>query len=327
MRVYQHSGVVPASGAVMALAAGVLAAPVLGVVYSFTFYYIPWVYLNFLLALAFGIGTGYVVGRTAREGKIRNVIAVGAIALASIVVGIYAEWASTIYAMCPPLELPQLWADIGFKSFHPLAIVLLMLDLFAEGSWGMTANSTVHGWPLVVLWVTEAGLVTATAIGTAVQQIANVPFCEACQKWVSSHSPHFYTGDGSEPVWTEVQQGTFETLALTPRADATEPTYVRLALATCDGCSGSNFLTITACRNTVDNKGNPKLEEKNLVTNLILESVQVDIIQAASIIAPAAGEGPLPTVQLPPGALPAGAGNWTLQSNQATVPLSPAGKP
>jgi hypothetical protein len=322
MRIYQHSGAVPAGGAAMALAAGAIAAAVLGIVYSFTFYYIPYVYLNFLLVVAFGLGTGYVVGFAAREGNIRNVVAVGTIALIAAAVGIYAEWGSTVYAMCPPLELPLLWAKLGLFSFLPQNIVVVMLDLFAEGSWGMTANSTVHGWPLVVLWIVEAGLITSIAIGTAVKQVANVPFCEACQKWVSSHSPHFYAGDGSESVWSEVQQGTFETLALTPRATTGEPTYVRLALATCDGCSDSNFLTITVCRNTVDNKGNPRLEETNLVSNLILEPVQVDIIQAANVIAPAAGEGPLPAIQLPQGA-----GNWTLQqANQATVPLTPAGK-
>jgi hypothetical protein len=305
MRVYQHSGVVPVGGAVMALAAGALASAALGIVYSFSFYYIPYVYLNFVLAAAFGIGTGFVVGFAAREGSIRNVVAVGTIALVAALTGIYAEWGSTMYAMCPTLELPLLWNQVGLLSFLPQNIVIVMLDLFAEGSWGMTADSTVHGWPLVVLWLVEAGLITSIAIGTAVKQIADVPFCEACQRWVSSHSPHFYAGNGSESVWDEVKHGTFETLALTPRAATTEPTYVRLALATCDGCSDSNFLTITACRNTIDGKGNPRLEETNLVTNLILESVQVDIIQAANIIAPAAGEGPLD--------LPKDAGNWTLQ--------------
>ena len=37
--------------------------------------------LNFVMALAVGAGTGYVVGQTAIQGKIRNVAAVGAIAL------------------------------------------------------------------------------------------------------------------------------------------------------------------------------------------------------------------------------------------------------
>src|SRR5437868_1816146 len=81
------------------------------------------------------------------------------------------------------------------------------------------------------------------------------PCCERCQEWVGGLSPHFYVGDGTEPVWSEVQAGVFETLALTPRANGTEPTYVRLTLRVCDGCSESNYLTITACRRYVDDKG------------------------------------------------------------------------
>jgi hypothetical protein len=121
-------------------------------------------------------------------------------------------------------------------------------------------------------------------------------------------------GDGTEPVWTEVQQGTFETLAMTSRATGAEPTFVRLTLKTCDGCSDSNFLTITGCKNTVDGKGNPKLEENNLITNLILQPTQVDIIQAANMIAPAMGS------ELP--AMLVGGNDWTIQKpGQATEPI------
>jgi hypothetical protein len=192
--------------------------------------------------------------------------------------------------------------------------VAVMLNLFADGSWGLSGNTTVHGWPLVALWIIEAGVIITLSVMTAVAQIADRPFCEACQRWVSGHAPHFYVGDGTEPVWNEVQQGTFETLAMTSRATGAEPTFVRLTLNTCEGCSDSNFLTITACRNTVDNKGNPKLEEKKVITNLILAPQQVDIVQAANMIAPAAGE------ELPPALT--GGDNWTLQKpSQATEPL------
>jgi hypothetical protein len=306
MRVYQHSGAVPPTGAIMALAAGSLASAVFGIAYSFSFYYIPYVYLNFILAAAFGGGTGWVVGVCAKEGKIRNVAAVGTLALIAVLAGIYAEWGSTVYAMFPAAEISRLWAKVGISTFHPLAIVRLMQGLFAEGSWGMTANNNVTGWPLVGLWVFEAGLVICTCIATAVAQIAEHPFCEACQRWVSGHTPHFYAGDGSESVWTDVQHGTFEPLALTPRAEGSEPTYVRLTLKSCDGCSDSNFVTITACQNTVDSKGNPKHVETNLVSNLILQPTQVEIIEAANILAPAPGETATP--------MPGATGSWTMQS-------------
>jgi hypothetical protein len=315
MQVYKHSGAVPALGAIKALIAGSLTAMTLGVVYAFVFYYIPYVYLNFLMAIAVGVGSGYVVGQAALHGKIRNISVVGGIALLATLAGIYAEWGATIYAMYPTSELPQLWAKAGLKPFLPQSILLLMVELFDKGSWGLSANTTVHGWPLVALWLVEVALIVSAAIGAATRSIAERPFCERCQEWITGHSPHVYVGEGCEPVWTEVQNGTLETLALTPRATGDEPTYVRLTLQVCEGCSDSNYLTITACQKTIDSKGNPGLEERDLVTNLHVSATQVEIIQAANLIAPQAGELPLKR--------PTPSGNWTLEdATRATASWS-----
>jgi len=316
MQVYRHSGATPLIGAVKALLAGSLAAIGLGVVYCFSFYYVPYVYLNFVMAVCVGAGAGYVVGQTAIHGKIRNVNAVGGIALLAALAGIYAEWGTTIYALYPAAELPQFFAKAGLKPFLPQNIVVLMAELFARGSWGLAANAMVTGWPLVALWLVEAGLILAAAVGAATLRIADRPFCERCQEWVGGLTPHVYVGDGTEPVWTEVQRGIFESLALTPRADGTEPTYVKLTLRVCDGCSESNYLTITTCRKYVDGHGHQQLQQRDLIKNLILTSTQVEIVQAANIIAPSALEVPL--------ALSPSAGNWTMQdSTRATAPIAP----
>lgn len=305
MQTYHHSGAVPMIGAIKALLAGALAAAVLGSVYCFSFYYVPYVYLNFVMALAVGAGSGYVVGQSAIHGKIRNVNAVGAIALVAALAGIYAEWGTTIYALYPAAELPQFAAQAGLKPFLPQSILITMTELFARGSWGLDSKSTVHGLPLALLWVIEAAMILAAAVGIATSRMADRPFCERCQEWIDGLAPPFYVGDDTEPVWTEVQTGTFETLALTPRADGTEPTYVKLTLRICDGCSESNYLTITACRKYVDSHGHQQLKETAIIKNLVLTSTQADIVQAANVIAPSALEVPL--------ALPPSAGNWTLQ--------------
>lgn len=289
MRTYQHSGVVPALGALQALAIGSAAAVVLGIVYSFTFYYIPYVYLNFLLAMCFGAGTGWVVGWSAHEGKVRNTAVVVTLAVVASLVGVYAEWGSALYAMAPATELAAYWNEFGLSAFLPHAIVGLMIHLFQEGSWGLNAGQMVTGWPLVTLWLVEAALIVGLAGSTAYSQIANKPFCEACDEWITGESPHYYLGDGSEPVWSEVQNGNFDPLADTAQATGSEPTYMQIKLHACETCTESNYLTITRCENTVDNKGNPKLIEKDLVTNLAVDDTQIELIRTAHLIAPIPG--------------------------------------
>ena len=293
MRTYQHSGIVPPLGALQALGLGTAAAIVLGIVYSFTFYYIPIVYLNFLLAAAFGGGVGWIVGWAAREGNVRNTPVTVGLAVVAAFVGIYAEWGSTLYAICPPELLPQLWSSAGLQTFLPHEIAATMLDLFAEGSWGLSEGAMVKGWTLVALWFIEGGMIVGLAATTAHHQIANRPFCEPCGTWITGHTPHLYQGDGTEPVWSEVLTGNFDTLADTLRADGNEPTYVRLKLHVCDTCEESNYLTITRCENTVDNKGNPKTVERDLITNLAIDRTQVELIRAANMIAPTAEDAQL----------------------------------
>src|SRR5205814_6349310 len=99
----------------------------------------------------------------------------------------------------------------------------------------------------------------------------------------------------------------------------TEPTYVRLTLRVCDGCSESNYLTITACRRFVDDKGHQQFQEKDLIKNLILTATQMDIVQAANVIAPSADELPL--------ALPSPASAWTLQDTTRLTASDPPQTP
>ena len=294
MRTYRHSGIVPPLGAIQALAIGAAAAVVLGIVYSFSFYYIPYVYLNFLLAIGFGVGVGGAVGWAAREGKIRNTGVTVSVAVLATLAGIYAEWGSTIYAMAPLTEIGNVWKEVGLASFLPHNIIGLMLQLFEEGSWGLTAGQMVNGWTLFGLWWIEAGVIIGFAGTTAYAQIAKRPFCEPCGEWITGESPHLYTGDGSEQVWLQIQHGEFDALADTSQATGGEPTYVRLTLHACETCSESNYLTITTCQNTTDAKGNPKLIASDLVTNLAVISTHVDLIRAAHLIAPPAGMLPMP---------------------------------
>jgi hypothetical protein len=165
-----------------------------------------------------------------------------------------------------------------------------MADLFENGSWGMTEGQLVSGWTLVALWFIEAGVIIGSATTIAYSQVANRPFCEACNAWITGETPHLYVGDGSEPVWKEVQAGNFDPLADTLRATGNEKTYVRLNLHVCDSCEGSNYLTITCCENTTDHRGNPKTVENDLVTNLAIDSTQVELIRAANMIAQTAQE-------------------------------------
>jgi hypothetical protein len=316
MRVYQHSGTVPIRGALFTLVVGSAVAMALGALYSFTFQYIPYVHLNFLLAIGFGALTGFVVAWAARQGKIRHTAVTVALATVAIMAGIYVEWGTTVYALCPADKLPQFWANAGLTPLLPHYIVGLMLELFDHGSWSLDGGGMVHGWPLVALWLMEAGMIIAMAVATAHSQIAKRPFCEKCQEWIACRPPHLYVGDGAEAVWSEIRRGTFENLAQTPHASGGEETFVKLTLRVCEGCSESNYLTITKCVRKRNTKGQEWIEEKELITNGILKAAEAEIIEAANTIAPGIDELPLD--------LSGNGGKWTLQPSPVEVEVPAA---
>ncbi len=311
MLTYHHSGIVPTRSAFATLVLGSLAAALLGVIYSFTFQYIPYVHLNFLLAIGFGVFTGFAVAWGVRRGKIRSTAATGGLALVAALAGIYVEWGTTVYALCSAADLPQFFAVAGLKPLLPHNVVGVMIELFDHGSWSLDGGAAVHGWPLVGLWIAEAAVIMTAAYCTATAQIAKVPFCENCQEWISSRAPHLYVGNGNEAVWSEIQRGNFDNLAQTPHASGAEDNFMKLTLNVCAGCSDSNYLTITKCRRRRNSKGQEWIEQTDVVTNGIVTATQSEIIEAANTIAPGIGETPLELG-------PAPGENWTLQP---TTPL------
>ena len=56
MQTYSHSGAVPVIGGLLTVAAGILAAAILAPIYAYSFHYIPIIYLNVFITLAFGAG-------------------------------------------------------------------------------------------------------------------------------------------------------------------------------------------------------------------------------------------------------------------------------
>jgi hypothetical protein len=270
MQRYRHSGIVPLSGAIKTLVFGCAAALVLGFINAYAVAWVPFIYLNFLFTLLFGGAVGMGVNLGIRSGKVRSGWFAGLAALLCMTVGLYVYWGASIWALGGQ--------RIGLRAWSPLVIVELVNALFENGSWGLSDNAPVKGWPLVAVWVVEAGVLYFIAWATALSALMQ-PFCERCRAWTSMQQGIVrFAGNGGESVWQRIADGDLPALGeVTVLADE-PPRFVRLDMARCPHCAESNFLTLKAVELTTDNEGKVKTKERSIVEHAILSSAQVEII-------------------------------------------------
>ena len=170
---YQHSGAAPFGGILMALVIGLIAAAVLGAVYTYLIFYIPFVYINFFVTIGFGVLLGIAVGSGAKIGKIRNSGVVGFIALIAGLVGYYIHWVFWV------------GAAMEARSFDPSALWTFISAINAIGPWSIF-GWTPSGFSLWAIWGIEALMMIGIAVLGA-RGMTDIPYCEQTGQWASEN--------------------------------------------------------------------------------------------------------------------------------------------
>lgn len=268
---YRHSGVVPPMGAFWTLAFGTLLIPFLAIVYAFVIEWIPFIYANVLATMAYGFCAGLVVGVLWKTNHIRSLLFYRFAFLVFFVYAMYWYWAVSI------------WAKDGFgqglRVFDPEVILAFGRRLFDEGSWGFSKNAPVKGWLLVAFWTIEA-LVVAGMMYLLITIDADEPFCENCYEWTQTEkSVAIFHATGREPEWQRLRTGDYGALTALPILTSSQPEYVRLDVASCPKCSGSNFMTLRHVKIKKDSDGDETKDEKTLLKNIILGEQQLQLVR------------------------------------------------
>ncbi len=274
MQTYSHSGTVPVGGAIKTVLVGLATAAIGGIIYAYVFRWIPFVYLNFLMTLAYAGATGLAIAVMARRGQIRSNWFVTIVALVVALVGLYVYWAAYFWALAGI-------QNVGLLAFSPAVLISFGKHLFEKGSWGMK-NVTITGWPLVAFWIAEAVIVLRVTVSAALAE-ARRPFCEPCSEWTEvEENVARLAATGDEPAWQQVFAGDLPSLAEFPAAEQGAHQYVRLDVARCPRCERSRFLTVSTVKITIDKKGKATEHVRRLMTNAILTPAQFAVVEACS---------------------------------------------
>ena len=145
---YAHSGKFGLMGPIYMLVMGTVGSLVLSAVYGYAIYYIPFIYLNFLITLGFGACVGFLVGYGGKLGKVRNP---GMLLIFGLAFGMFAEyagWVSWIFALSKQQAL----------ALQPLDIWAVVMLVGQEGAWSIF-GWTPTGASLFAIWAIEAVMI------------------------------------------------------------------------------------------------------------------------------------------------------------------------
>ncbi|MCC6126429.1 MAG: hypothetical protein IT426_15835 [Pirellulales bacterium] len=278
METYRHSGAISPLGIILASSAGIAAAVVLGVAYSFAVVHIPIIYVNALLTFCFGWLMGKAVGWGAKTGKIRNPFVATAYGFLIGLIGLYVAWGTDFLAR---VVIPGGLKGNYWMAYSPNVIWGYMEIFYEKGFWGFKHGGNVSGIPLAIVWAIEAAMIVGGSTYFARNAIAHHPFCENCGRWtdIVAGCRHLSLAESQESL-ARLLSGDLAVLANFNLAQ-NENVFLQLDLASCPICAESCYLTIQQVTQTYDKEGKLKVETTPLLRNMSIDAEAVPLVLTA----------------------------------------------
>ncbi|WP_397362205.1 hypothetical protein [Olleya sp. R77988] len=256
-----------------------IAAPILGFIYSYAIWYIPFIYVNFIIAGAVGFALAWLMSYVViKIGKVRNKwLAIGFSFIASLV-ALYAAWVvwvdlainmgesygnSRIGITASNVKFDQLVV----LATNPSALFELMGSINEYGTWGIRSNA-VSGTFLTIIWIIEAVLIIgATIIFT---NGAAEPFCELSNQWFNSKDlPVFNYLDNAPELVKDIEQSNPSAFQKLTYAAAVDQNHSIFTLYSSK--NNENYLTVT---NRIAKRG--KDNELEFDDNILVEHIYLN---------------------------------------------------
>ena len=194
-RYYHPSGKFAPSFILYFLVTILLACPMLGLIYAYAIWYIPFIYINFILAGGLGFVVALIVSfLVVKKGKVRNIPLAYALGALGGVAALYFQWVvwidlvlnmgetvvgSRIGVTVSTIKI----LDVFALAFQPSLMIELMVEINQYGTWGIGGSgAAVSGGILSVIWVIEAVLIVGASAHFSGPS-ARDPFCEVGNTW------------------------------------------------------------------------------------------------------------------------------------------------
>ncbi|MFB9080343.1 hypothetical protein ACFFLS_19605 [Flavobacterium procerum] len=279
---YKPSGKFSPTFILCFLLASFIAFPVLGLIYAYCIWYIPFVYINFFITIGFGFLVGFVLSwLVIKKGKVRNPFLGFIIGLVGALVALYLHWAIWIDLV---INAGESYGDqkLGFTvsniEFLQVFSLILRPDLVFDyigqvnqyGTWGIR-SATISGTFLWVIWAIEFLIVVGISCFLPYLE-AKKPFSESTNSWYEEVVlPAFSYIENRNQILAALLANNNEGFdGLSSGVDKKEESHSVFTLY--KSKSGKNYLSVENKTSVVDDKGNISFDSDQIVEYILINN-------------------------------------------------------
>ena len=238
--------------------------PLLGLIYAYCIWYIPFIYINFLIAAAFGALISVIINKTViKMGKVRNVTLSLLLGLTGGLIALYFHWAvwvdlvinagesygsSKIGITVSNIKVLQVFS----LASEPGTLLHLIKEINSTGTWGIR-SSTVSGTFLWIIWLIEFLIIVG--ISSLMSMLASKkPYCEIGDIWFKEKIlPAFSYIENKEKMISDLEKTNNNSFDDLIKVESTEQSHSIFTLYTSQ--NAENYLSIENKTAKTDSKG------------------------------------------------------------------------
>ena len=278
---YKPSGKFSPSFILFFLLVSLIAFPLLGLIYAYCIWYIPFIYINFFITLGFGFLVALCVNKVViRKGKVRNPILALFIGFFAGIVALYFHWSVWIDLVINAGEsygsdrIGVTVSNIEFLQVFSLifqpSMVFEYIGMVNEfGTWGIR-GATVSGVFLWVIWAIEFVIVVGVSSFLPYLE-SKKPFSESTNSWYEEITlPALSFIENKEQLIADITSNNhsgFDFLNKEVNKESDSHSVFTLYKSK----SGKNYLTIDNKTSSLDSKGKVEFKSDEFVEYILID--------------------------------------------------------
>ena len=279
---YKHSGKVGISSILFFSLCSLVILPILALIYTYLVWYIPFIYINFIITAGFGVAVGIAINYfVVNLGKVRNPFVSAVFGIVGGLIALYFSWSIWVDLV---LNVGESYGNsrigITTSNIHLSQVLSLILspELVASlageinqyGTWGIR-SAPVSGLFLSIIWLIEALIVVVIATFLTIFR-AKKPFCEFDNKWFEETVlPAFNFIEKPQELVKNLENFNKESFANLYLMKNVEESHHSL-FTLYSSKKGKNFLSIENNKSITTSKGEKEFENTDVVEYISIDN-------------------------------------------------------